>query len=184
MTTKQQEREALAKIQKIIAGLGEDSYIGTALDGCLEIAEQNIENDWACSMKQKVDSAENQILVLQVDRDAWKATAQDLQNNVKKLQKDLETCQLRVDAAEREYQEMTVEYMKATDRINALEKASKAKAVSRSGNASFEYDNVVSITGQNVGDIGYCKRILLDNGMAIDCWAQDWKVYKLDWVEV
>jgi hypothetical protein len=32
MTTKQQEREALAKIRKIVESLGENSYVGTALD--------------------------------------------------------------------------------------------------------------------------------------------------------
>lgn len=57
ISTKDQERKALAKIKEIIEGLGPDSYIGTALEGCLEIAEDNIENDFACSMKQRVDIA-------------------------------------------------------------------------------------------------------------------------------
>ena len=57
MTTKDQEREALAKIREIVDGLGPDSYIGTALEGCLEIAEENIENDFACSMKQRVEAS-------------------------------------------------------------------------------------------------------------------------------
>lgn len=55
MTTKDQERKALAQIRKIVAGLGEDSYIGTAFEGCFEIAESNIENDFADSMKCKRD---------------------------------------------------------------------------------------------------------------------------------
>lgn len=58
MTTKEQERKALAQIRKIVDGLGENSYIGTAFEGCFEIAEQNIENDWACSMKDRAESAE------------------------------------------------------------------------------------------------------------------------------
>ncbi len=56
-TTKEKERKALEKIKKIVEKLGEDSYIGTAFDGCFEIAEENIENDWMCSMKQRVESA-------------------------------------------------------------------------------------------------------------------------------
>lgn len=56
LTTKDQEREALEKIKAIVEGLGQDSYIGTALEGCLEIAEENIENDFACSMKQRVEA--------------------------------------------------------------------------------------------------------------------------------
>lgn len=58
MTIKEQERKALEQIKKIIESLGEDSYIGTAFEGCFEIAEENIENDWACSMKQRVEEAE------------------------------------------------------------------------------------------------------------------------------
>ena len=55
MTTKEQERQALEQIRKIVADLGENSYIGTAFDGCFEIAEENIENDFACSMKQRAE---------------------------------------------------------------------------------------------------------------------------------
>lgn len=55
MTTKEQERKALAQIRKIVEGLGADSYVATAFEGCFEIAESNIENDWACSMKQRAE---------------------------------------------------------------------------------------------------------------------------------
>lgn len=58
MTTKEQERKALEQIKKIVAGLGEGSYIGTAFEGCFEVAEENIENDFACSMKQRAEHAE------------------------------------------------------------------------------------------------------------------------------
>lgn len=58
MATKEQERKALEKIRKIVEELGEDSYIGTAFEGCFEVAEENIENDFACSMKQRAESAE------------------------------------------------------------------------------------------------------------------------------
>jgi len=58
MNTKEQERKALEQIKKIVAGLGEGSYIGTAFEGCFEVAEENIENDFACSMKQRAEAAE------------------------------------------------------------------------------------------------------------------------------
>lgn len=58
MTTKEQERKALEQIRKIVEGLGKDSYIGTAFDGCFEIAVENIENDFACSMKERKEAAE------------------------------------------------------------------------------------------------------------------------------
>lgn len=60
MATKEQERKALAQIMTIIEGLGEDSYIGKAFDGCFEIAQENIDNDFGCSMKQRWESEQKE----------------------------------------------------------------------------------------------------------------------------
>ena len=59
--TKEQERKAVEKIRKIISELGEDSYVGTALEGGLEDAESNIENDFGDSMKRRWEYAEAQL---------------------------------------------------------------------------------------------------------------------------
>ena len=59
--TKAQEREALEKIKAIVATLGPRSYIGTALDGCLEDAEVNIENDFGDSMRARWQDAEKRV---------------------------------------------------------------------------------------------------------------------------
>ena len=59
--TKAQEREALEKIKAIVATLGPRSYVGTALDGCLEDAEVNIENDFGDSMRARWMEAENRV---------------------------------------------------------------------------------------------------------------------------
>ena len=56
MTTKAQELKTLEQIRKLVEGPGEDSYIGMAFEGCFEIAEDNIRNDWGCSLKQEVES--------------------------------------------------------------------------------------------------------------------------------
>ncbi len=58
MTTKQQEREALTKIRKIVEALGEDSYVGTAFKGVFAIAEQNIDMDAAFSLGEEVEIAQ------------------------------------------------------------------------------------------------------------------------------
>lgn len=58
MTTKEQERKALEQIKKIVEGLGADSYIAMAFEGCFEDAEENIDNDWACSWKQRCADAQ------------------------------------------------------------------------------------------------------------------------------
>ena len=67
MITKEQERKALDKIRKIVAELGDDSYVAAAFEGCFEIAEQNIDNDWACSLKQQVESRDKEIFKLQLE---------------------------------------------------------------------------------------------------------------------
>lgn len=59
--TKEQECKAVEKIRKIVAELGEGSYVGTALEGCLEDAESNIENDFGDSMKRRWEYAEAQL---------------------------------------------------------------------------------------------------------------------------
>lgn len=83
LTSKDQEREALEKIKAIVEGLGQDSYIGTALEGCLEIAEENIENDFACSMKQRVEA-------VVIENTRLKETVKDLEDKLAESEKDYE----------------------------------------------------------------------------------------------
>jgi hypothetical protein len=60
MTTKDQERQAIEEIRKIVEGLGENSYVGFAMEGVLELAEENIREDTAYSMKRRAEIAEEQ----------------------------------------------------------------------------------------------------------------------------
>ena len=55
MTSKEQERAVLVKIKKIVADLGQDSYLGSAFDGAFELAENNIEDDAAYSAQYYID---------------------------------------------------------------------------------------------------------------------------------
>ena len=61
MATKEQERKALEQIKKIVASLGEGSYVGMALEGCFSDAEQNIDDDAAFSMKDRWKSSEKKL---------------------------------------------------------------------------------------------------------------------------
>ena len=64
--TKDHERKALEQIKAILATLGPNSYVATALDGYLEDAERNIEDDAAYSMKFCLESADLEIIALKV----------------------------------------------------------------------------------------------------------------------
>lgn len=91
MTTKEQERKALQQIRKIVEGLGENSYIATAFEGCFEIAKDNIENDFACSMKQRAEAAEKKVATLELDN-------RDLRIAIKKAKEDASKAQTELEA--------------------------------------------------------------------------------------
>lgn len=83
MTTKEQELKALEKIRQIVKDLGPDSYIGTAFEGCFEIAEENIENDFACSMKQRVEA-------MVIENSRLRDTIKELETKLAESEKDYE----------------------------------------------------------------------------------------------
>lgn len=72
MTTKEQERKALEQIRKIVAGLGDDSYVATAFEGCFDDAEYNIEYDAAMSMADRVASYAKELSEMRDERDLFK----------------------------------------------------------------------------------------------------------------
>lgn len=90
MTTKEQERQAIEKIRKIVEGLGADSYVGIAMTGVLEVAEQNIEFDAAFSLKVQAELAEKEATEL-------KKTVEQQEKELNDLRKKLEIQQNRAD---------------------------------------------------------------------------------------
>lgn len=90
IATKEQERKALEQIREIIGSLGENSYIGTALDGCLEIAEENIEFDSACSMQARLEEARE-------EANRSDETAKKLYNENENLKKQVARLEAQLD---------------------------------------------------------------------------------------
>jgi len=90
MTTKEQEREALEQIKKIIEELGRGSYVATAFEGCFEDAERNIENDFACSMKDRYDSEVKRNAELIVKNTSLIQKNSTLKDTVERLTKNAE----------------------------------------------------------------------------------------------
>ena len=84
IATKEQELKAVEKIRKIVESLGTDSYVGTAMEGVLEIAEENIQNDFACSMKNRAELAEREL----------KNTSSRLSGKINELQNTIEHLQI------------------------------------------------------------------------------------------
>jgi predicted RNase H-like nuclease (RuvC/YqgF family) len=112
--TKDQERKALAQIRKIVEGLGEDSYIGMAFEGCFELAEENIENDFALSMKDRADAAERRKTALEHELmskdveietlndyiEGWKHKCERLQGELEAERKENKRLQFDLDSAD------------------------------------------------------------------------------------
>lgn len=61
ITTKEQELKALDQIREIVEGLGEGSYIAAAMEGMLEDAKENIENDFALSWKNRAENYQKKL---------------------------------------------------------------------------------------------------------------------------
>ncbi len=83
--TKQQERDTLEAIRKMVEELGPQSYLATAFEGCFEIAEQNIECDFADSLKGRLEVAEEK---LRQEIEEKQRIRDDAATAVKKLELD------------------------------------------------------------------------------------------------
>ena len=95
--TKQQERDTLEKIRKMVEQLGPGSYLAAAFEGCRDLATENIPNDWACSMADRARRAEKRAAELEdklaesvKDYEAAHAVAEE---------KDAEIAQLKAQLA-------------------------------------------------------------------------------------
>ena len=87
--TKEQERRALEKIKAMVAELGPCSYLKTAFEGVFEDAETNIENDFAFSMKSRVESAEAKLREMSGDYVAAKRDADALKEQLAAAQEQI-----------------------------------------------------------------------------------------------
>lgn len=121
MTTKEQERKALEKIRKIIIELGEDSYVGTAFEGCFEDAEDNIENDFAMSMKSRWQDAENRIKQYKTIRDGLVEDNKSLIEKINSKDSALNSLQEDCNYWREHCKEVQSSYHKEEARSEALE---------------------------------------------------------------
>ncbi len=80
--TKAEERKALEKIVKIIAEAGEDSYIARAFEGCVRMAEDNIDNDFWNSPKELLQTARNEAKSERLMADTQRKQVADLKKEL------------------------------------------------------------------------------------------------------
>lgn len=137
MTTKDQERQAIEKIRKIVEGLGENSYVGFAMDGILELAEDNIREDTAYSMKERAEIAQKDARKAEKENKDLKAEIEDLKKTVEKRgatisELNTELCNARAEAKANEIPEELIQemycmaYDKEAESIGKMEKGSRS----------------------------------------------------------
>lgn len=91
MATKEQERNALSQIIQIVNGLGNDSYIAIAFEGCFDMARDNIQNDYACSMKKERDMVCEQLNEAEDTIQCRENELADKEKEIHDLRKTVET---------------------------------------------------------------------------------------------
>lgn len=99
MMTKQEERAALAKIEKIIKAAGPDSYIGMAFAGCCEIAADNIENDFGNSLHACLEAREKELKEVKQLLYNHERECERLERCINRMQKEADESRDRLKAA-------------------------------------------------------------------------------------
>lgn len=139
MTTKDQERKAVEKIRKIVEELGENSYVGFAMEGVLELAEDNIREDTAYSMKKNAEIAWERADKAEKENKDLKKEIEDLKKTVEKRgttisELNTELCNARAEAKANEIPEELVQemycmaYDKEAESIGKMERAADQMA--------------------------------------------------------
>ena len=100
--TKQQERDTLAAIQKMVEELGPQSYLATAFEGCFEDAEQNIEDDAAYSMKARLEIQAQRAIERGHEVDRLKADLTAAQSKIETLQSQFDFASQYIKKLERQ----------------------------------------------------------------------------------
>lgn len=127
MTTKDRERQAIEKIRKIVEGLGENSYVGFAMNGVLELAEDNIREDTVYSMKESEEIAWERATKEEKENKDLKKTVEKREATISELNTEL--CNARAEAKANEIPEELVQelycmaYDKEAELIGKMERA-------------------------------------------------------------
>lgn len=100
--TKEQERETLEKIKAIVAELGPRSYLASAFEGVYEVAELNIEDDAAYSLKGQVESAEKRLREMGSVYNAAKSDVAHLKAQLDGMTAQLAAAQEQIAALKRQ----------------------------------------------------------------------------------
>lgn len=142
--TKQQERDTLAAIKKMVEELGPQSYLATAFEGCFEDAESNIENDFGDSYKRRCESAEEKLSAAQEEINR-------LKKQIERMELDNRNLRIAIERVKKENSETITALREQALSPDDLETASKllAKTVINLGaEVSNAAERIVEAAGE------------------------------------
>ena len=122
--TKADERKALEQIKKIVEGLGENSYVGTAFKGVFELAEENIEYDAAFSAKfymEEYDKTSAREREWKEKSRGARRTLQPYENGVFEAKNTLATFEKNAEDFYKRFREQEVRAIKAEEILASKE---------------------------------------------------------------
>lgn len=88
--SKQQEFEALAAIRQMVDDLGPQSYLSAAFQGCFDLAEENIVNDFLNSFPGQLAGAEREMAEMAEKINGIQALQKRIESLEKALDRELE----------------------------------------------------------------------------------------------
>lgn len=118
--TKEQERAALAKIEKIVKEAGPESYIGITFDGIVEQAAENIANDFGGNYKDMWEGALIRLENRESANEALKKANADIQAELDKYKSWYEQKNNRIDELNKEISEAADDWKNLFDEREAL----------------------------------------------------------------
>jgi chromosome segregation ATPase len=128
MTSKDQERKALEQIRKIVAALGEESYIGKAFEGCLEIASDNIDNnfwntykDTIAGLRKTIDDKRNELFMVDEELNEMRKRAEFAESQFNMTQKTADNWCAKYHEAADSAKENWNKFREQEDKVEALE---------------------------------------------------------------
>ena len=158
MTTKEQERQAIEKIRKIVKELGENSYVGFAMEGVLELAEDNIREDTAYSMKknaeiawERADKAEKESKLLNAELGTAKKITEENNKAIAKLKADIYKLKANEVPEELIKEMYNMAYDKEAEMIEKMEETADQMA-----DASIAGEDVQKFKRENEKEILSC----------------------------
>lgn len=99
MASKAEERVALEKIREIVGGLGADSYVAITLEGCFDVALDNIDNDFANSPYANYKNAQTRVEKLQAELNTARQNVRTLSALCETLEHDNVAMRNRLNSA-------------------------------------------------------------------------------------